>query len=127
MPTYGCWTRRRAPSRARASKAYCLRKGIVQDLIDDLCNPGAILAQGHTIDTFFKCRNGIGDGNRESALTEECMIVFRVPDSHDIRFRQRKLCQRGRKASTFINADRQNHDSFFVVDHLERETEFPNG
>ena len=50
-------------------------------MIDELHDPGAMIASRHDGGAFFHGRQCVGDGDGASAQREEGVIVFRIADA----------------------------------------------
>ncbi len=88
------------------------------EFIDDFGDSTSGLTRGDPIGDFFEHRHGVGHGHRILALIEQGMIIFRIPDRHDVARRQARLVQSCHKTSSFVDPGRDNHDGVPIEDDL---------
>ena len=85
-----------------------------------------IFAGRHQVNSFFQTWNRIGNGHRESAKTQERIVIFRIADSHNAGTGQAQFSQGGPESRALIHSSRKDHHRLPVENDLQIQSEFTN-
>lgn len=95
----------------------------IDDAAHSAGHPGATRLARHDMRVSLHHRQRIGDRNSASAGAEKRMVVFRVPNPHNIQRRQFQSSKRCGKTACLVDARRQHHDCPLIKNDLQFEPE----
>lgn len=99
---------------------------VLQEQVDEVDDPIAMIALGDQIGVFLEHRDGIRDGDGAFAEIEEGVVVLSIADPGDVVQRQAQLRERHFQARGLVDAGGQNHDRPFVEDDLQLQAKIPD-